>query len=103
MITGPKEIVILQGDYYRKTVHFNNIEPELISNVNITCKSCGLSKDLSYDSENKRYIFELSSDETTIMEPAISTYDLTVTFTGDKIKTVCYNAGFKVLKKTNKL
>ncbi len=101
MITGKREINIIQGDYYQKNVIIQNVDPSLIDTVNITCKALNVNKDLVYDSENQKYIFYLTPTETANFKVALTSYDLTITFADSKRKTVCYNAMFRVMAKNN--
>ncbi len=109
MISGKKEIVIIQGDTYQKSVQIlrcNNgthevISPELIDSVIITSSKLNINKILGYDSQNKKYILNLQSSETALFSPQITTYDITVKFTDQKIKTLCYKGQIRVMEKVN--
>jgi len=111
LISGKKEIVIIQGDSYQKSVQIlkcnhgeHEIIPhELIDKVIITSKSLNINKELAYDDENKKYLLNLTSSETASFKPQITNYDLTVIFTDSKIKTICYNGQVKILEKSNTL
>lgn len=101
MITGKKEINIIQGDSYTKNVIIKNVDHELIETVNITCKALNVDKDLTYDSTTNKYIFNLSPEETSEFKVMLTNYDLTVTLINNRKKTVCYNSVFRVMKKNN--
>lgn len=101
MIIGNTSIEIIQGDSYQRNITFSGSLSDFISSVFITCQGLGLCKSLQKQEE--KYIFYLSSEETSSLQEYYGSYDLTVTFIDNKIKTLCYNATIKILPKINKV
>ncbi len=103
MVKGKKEITIIQGDSYQKNVKILNVDHALIDKVIMSCIKLNINKELTYDSENDKYVFYLSPEETSTYDEIITNYDFTIKFKDDNVKTVCYKSMIRVMSKSNSL
>ena len=95
------QINIIKGDSVQKNVVLVNINKDLIDSIYLSCNELGISKELTYNSETKKYEFYLSPQETAQFNVGQSDYDITIKFVDNNIKTVVYKSTIYVYPKTN--
>ena len=95
-------ITIVKGDSFEKTFKMEQSN-SLIAKVYFTSKDLNLQKELSYDSTHDVYTLSLTKDETADLREVLTTYDITVQFSDDKILTVVYKDLIHILPKINKV
>lgn len=100
MIKGQKQIKVIQGDSYQLNVSITNASGT-IDHIVVSSNKLVIKKTLTYDSENDKYIFKLTADETAILKTGNFDYDLTIFFTDENVQTIAYKAEIVVLPKTN--
>jgi len=100
MIKGQKHIKVIQGDSYQLNVKVENIT-SAIDHVVVSCSKLEIKKELTFDSENNKYIFNLTPEETTNLKTGTFDYDLTIFFADENVQTIAYRSDLVVLPKTN--
>lgn len=100
MIKGQKQIKVIQGDSYQLNVSVTNASGT-IDHIVVSSKKLNIKKTLTFDSENNKYIFKLTAEETANFPVLTTDYDLTIFFTDENVQTIAYKAEIVVLPKTN--
>ena len=100
MVKGQKTIKVIQGDSYQLNVSVENVT-NAIDHITISSEKLGIKKALTYDSENNKYVFTLSPDETKDLKVGKDDYDLTIFFTDENVLTIVYRCEIVIYEKTN--
>lgn len=99
---------IVQGDSYKAKVIIKNadgtvVDRNLIDKIYFTSKSLNVQKQITYDTDLSNYILSLTPAETKLFKPEEHSFDLTIIFTSESIKTVTYEGVILVLAKHNEI
>jgi len=99
---------IVQGDSYKAKVKIKNadgtaVDRQYISHIYFTSKSLNLQKEITYDTEMQDYILSITPTETASFKPEEHSFDLTIYFTEQSIKTATYEGQILVLEKHNEV
>lgn len=103
MVTGSVEIIIIQGDTCQRNISVSGIQAGNIQAVYVSCGTLNICKNLPYDSETGKYNFILTPEETALLTPITTNYDITIEFTDQNVKTASYRGPLIVLPKNNKV
>ncbi len=95
------DMVIIQGDSYQKNVYIDGVFLSAIEGVYFSCGKLNLSKKLDFDDANNNWFLLLTPEETEILKPVVTDYDITVKFNGNKVQTGLYRGKLIVSEKNN--
>lgn len=99
-IKGDSEIVIIQGDTYRREINLD-IDRELVKGLYFSCADLNICRECYY--EDEAYILEFQPYETESLDKYTGTYDLTLELLDNSILTLCLNKSLIILSKKNKI
>ena len=102
-IKGNPKILLVSGDSYTREISFVGIEIELIEGVYFSSEKLSICKKLEFDDDNNVYVLHLAPNETQNFAVGTTTFDLTIQFINDDIKTIQYEAIITILEKSNKV
>jgi len=95
------DIVIIQGDTYQKNVLIEGVLLDAIEAVYFSCGKLGITKQLEFDHSLQRFVLKFTHDETTLLKPIVTDYDITVKLFGNNIRTGLHRGKLFVLDKNN--
>lgn len=95
------KIKVIQGNSLTREFEIKNINLDYVYSIEIDCKELNLYKELFMNEEGK-FIFNLTSDETSKMPDIHTTYNLDVVFIDGSHKTIFYEEQFIILPKSNR-
>lgn len=94
-------IDIIQGDSFMQEIEIEGADIDLIEGVYFSCEKLNLCKKLKL--VDGIFVLEIESNETINFPKVYTTFDLTIRFTDNKIKTVVFCYPFNVHEKKNKV
>lgn len=103
MISKKYTIEIIQGDTIEKNIVISGVNNNDIDKVYLSSSKLQIDKELTYDSENQKWLFKLESNETKNLTITTTDFDITIKFTNDDILTCIYRGLIQVLPKINKV
>lgn len=102
-IEGNPKILLVSGDSYTREISFEGIEIDLIEGIYFSSEKLSICKKLEFDDDNKVFVLHLTPKETKEFPIGTTTFDLTIRFINDYIKTIQYEAIITILEKSNKV
>lgn len=103
MISKKYTIEIIQGDTIEKNVVISGVDSADIEKVYFSSEKLQIEKELTYDSENEKWVFKLDPSETKDLPITTTDFDITIKFTNDDVMTCVYRGVIQVLPKINKV
>lgn len=100
-VDGSLDIIIIQGDTYRREITIDGIDNRVIEGVYFSSHELGICKKCDY--EDGVYVLYFSPSETENFKAFSGIYDLTVRFNKNDVNTICYNSSIIILPKDNKV
>jgi hypothetical protein len=100
MINDETTITIIKGDSLHINLTFENLDAELISHVYFSSRNI-ITKEFIYDEFEENYRLEILAAESAQFEAGRFSYDITVFFIDDGVKTVQRKGPFVILTKDN--
>jgi hypothetical protein len=100
MITDETTITIIKGDSLHLNLTFENLDEDLISHVYFSSRNI-ITKEFTYDEVEENYRLEILATESANFEAGRFSYDITVFFIDDGVKTVQRKGPFVILTKDN--
>jgi hypothetical protein len=100
MITDETTITIIKGDSLHINLTFENLDEDLISHVYFSSRNI-ITKEFTYDQFEENYRLEILATESANFEAGRFSYDITVFFIDDGVKTVQRKGPFVILTKDN--
>lgn len=102
-----KSLEIIQGDTFCANIVFKTdgqeIDHSVIDNIYFTSKDLNIQKVLIYDDIQDKWQLFLSSQETSIFKVGVFTFDLTIKWLDNEIKTPVYQSSVRICKKNNEV
>ena len=102
MTTDETTITIVKGDSLHLNLTFENLDLSLVSHVYFSSRNI-ITKEFIYDSEEENYRLEILAVESEEFPAGKYSYDITVYFTDDGVKTVQRKGPFVILTKDNRV
>jgi hypothetical protein len=93
-------ITIVKGDSLHINLTFENLDTDLISHVYFSSRNI-ITKEFIYDEFEDNYRLEILAAESAEFEAGRFSYDITVYFLDDGVKTVQRKGPFVILTKDN--
>jgi hypothetical protein len=93
-------ITIVKGDSLDINLTFENLDAELISHVYFSSRNI-ITKEFIYSEEEESYSLRILPEESEIFEEGKFSYDITVYFIDDGVKTVQRKGPFIIFSKDN--
>lgn len=84
MIKGITEQRITQGKTFPFRLRFKAEDVVKINKIWFTCRALSINKEMSFDSQENIYFFELSWRETQVLQPMNTTFNVTIQFIGER-------------------
>jgi hypothetical protein len=100
MVTDETTITIIKGDSLHINLTFENLDEDLISHVYFSSRNI-ITKEFMYDEFEENYRLEILASESAEFEAGRFSYDITVVFVDDGVKTVQRKGPFIILTKDN--
>ena len=101
LVQGNDAIQIICGDTYERYVTFDGIDIDSIRDIYFSCKSLNIQK--RFIRRDNEFCLSFSPSETINMKLGSATYDMTILFSDEKVKTIVYNATITILQKVNEV
>ena len=93
-------ITVVKGDSLHLNLTFENLDTDLISHVYFSSRNI-ITKEFIYDEFEDNYRLEILAAETVDFEAGRFSYDITVYFLDNGVKTVQRKGPFIILSKDN--
>jgi hypothetical protein len=100
MVTDETTITIIKGDSLHINLTFENLDEDLISHVYFSSRNI-ITKEFTYDEFEENYRLEILASESAEFEAGRFSYDITLVFVDDGVKTVQRKGPFIILTKDN--
>jgi hypothetical protein len=100
MTTDETTITIVKGDSLHLNLTFENLDLSLVSHVYFSSRNI-ITKEFIYDEDEENYRLEILAAESADFEAGRFSYDITVYFIDDGVKTVQRKGPFVILTKDN--
>jgi hypothetical protein len=97
-----EEIEVIKGDTLELSFEVENIEIDLIKNVYFSSRNL-LTKEFLWDEISEKYRLTISSQETEIFPVGKASYDITIIFVDETVKTIQYRGPLVVYPKDNRV
>jgi hypothetical protein len=102
MVNDETTITIVKGDSLHLNLTFENLDLSLVSHVYFSSRNI-ITKEFIYDDEEENYRLEILAVESEEFPAGKYSYDITVYFTDDGVKTVQRKGPFVILTKDNRV
>jgi hypothetical protein len=102
MINDETTITIVKGDNLHINLTFENLDLDLISHVYFSSRNI-ITKEFTYDNEEENYRLEILASESEDFPAGKHSYDITVYFIDNGVKTVQRKGPLVILTKDNKV
>jgi len=100
MVNDETTITIVKGDSLHLNLTFENLDLSLVSHVYFSSRNI-ITKEFIYDEDEENYRLEILAAESADFEAGRFSYDITVYFIDDGVKTVQRKGPFVILTKDN--
>jgi hypothetical protein len=102
MATDGTTITIVKGDSLNINLSFENLDTDLISHVYFSSRNI-ITKEFTYDETEESYQMTIQANESEGFESGRFSYDITVYFIDNGVKTVQRKGPLVILTKDNQV
>lgn len=103
---GDYNITLIQGDSLDKRYRVENgsgeaVSEDVVQSIVFSCSSLGIQQPLTHDTDDGVWLLTIPAKITATLAPIATTYDLTLVFAGEAVKTLVYEGALTVKRKSN--